>query len=43
MDISMLQTAGKERSKREFIELLESEGCRVVKIWGKGNVVNSII
>jgi len=43
LDINMLQAAGKERSKRQFRELLESEGFRIVKVWGEDNPGNSIV
>lgn len=43
LDINMLQAAGKERSRRQFRELLESEGFRIVKVWGEDNPGNSIV
>jgi uncharacterized SAM-dependent methyltransferase len=33
MDLCMLIIGGKERSEREFSELLDSTGLKLVKIW----------
>lgn len=43
LDINMLQAAGKERSRRQFRDLLASEGFSIVRVWGEDNPGNSIV
>lgn len=33
MDAVMLQIGGKERSKKDFVKILEPAGLEIVKIW----------
>lgn len=42
-DMNMLVIGGKERSVSQFQRILESEGFKIVKIWGEGNAMNGIV